>query len=272
MTVNQVLKTTVIFYRFAEYQFPKMNSSDQLVSSLRQSLADRACPACGVCINSGAIEKTILNFSKQGRSHRDKIGFVLSNVFTKAECDEIIAATEVRGYEPALVDIGGGKQTLMTDLRKNARCMWKNNELAEHIYARVAIHLPSHWSKRTRAGLNPLLRVLKYEPSDYFRAHYDGSYQDPTNKQRSYFTLQLYLNDEMKGGATRFIAAKDQHSVKSDSSGKTGDEIGEHGGANDIDIQPKAGSVLVFEHELLHTGCTVLEGKKYCVRTDVMYD
>jgi hypothetical protein len=34
---------------------------------------------------------------------------------------------------------------------------------------------------------------------------------------------------------------------------------------------PKSGSVLVFDHELLHEGALLKEGLKYAIRTDVMY-
>jgi hypothetical protein len=34
---------------------------------------------------------------------------------------------------------------------------------------------------------------------------------------------------------------------------------------------PRTGMVLVFEHELLHEGSELRKGRKYTVRTDVMY-
>jgi len=34
---------------------------------------------------------------------------------------------------------------------------------------------------------------------------------------------------------------------------------------------PKSGSILVFDHELLHEGARLKEGVKYAIRTDVMY-
>jgi len=44
-------------------------------------------------------------------------------------------------------------------------------------------------------------------------------------------------------------------------------------GANSMDVDPKAGRVLIFQHKgLLHSGDTVLEGTKYTLRTDLMYE
>jgi hypothetical protein len=37
-------------------------------------------------------------------------------------------------------------------------------------------------------------------------------------------------------------------------------------------FHPPIGSVLIFEHHLLHQGSALISGRKYCLRTDVMYD
>ncbi len=57
-------------------------------------------------------------------------------------------------------------------------------------------------------------------------------------------TFMIYLNEDMKGGETKFI---------------------------ECDIKPETGKALIFIHELLHEGAPVLEGVKYVLRTDVMY-
>ena len=38
------------------------------------------------------------------------------------------------------------------------------------------------------------LRILRYDPGDFFKPHYDGSYRRD-NGERSYITIQLYLNE-----------------------------------------------------------------------------
>jgi len=50
-----------------------------------------------------------------------KLAFMLYNVFTPEECQSLIAETESRGYRPALINVGGGKQLLMTQYRNNDR-------------------------------------------------------------------------------------------------------------------------------------------------------
>lgn len=92
-----------------------------------------------------------------------------------------------------------------------------------------------------------------------FTEHCDGTYETPDRKERSYFTLHLYLSDAedsrgqepLKGGATTFYAY--------DMKGR-------------LDVFPKYGRVLMFQHRfLLHSGDDVLSGTKYTMRTDIMF-
>lgn len=92
-------------------------------------------------------------------------------------------------------------------------------------------------------------------------AHCDGSYVTPSGDEISYYTLHLYLNEpapaapgeKTGGGATRF------HSLSWDDK-------------RYLDVQPKVGRVLIFQHRnLLHSGDDVIRGTKYTLRTDLMY-
>ena len=96
-------------------------------------------------------------------------------------------------------------------------------------------------------------------------AHCDGPYYYETEKTefQTHYTLQLYLNDsaeedsstgeeELVGGATGFLSRDKTRRV---------------------DVNPKAGSVLIFQHEgLLHEGAEVKKGVKYTMRTDILYE
>ena len=100
-------------------------------------------------------------------------------------------------------------------------------------------------------GLNERLRFLKYSPGQYFKPHFDGSYRRPDGSEQSFVTVQLYLNQGMAGGDTTFL-----------SNTRAEDNVA---------VAPRTGRVLVFQHDLLHEGSTLLEGVKYAMRTDVMY-
>jgi hypothetical protein len=93
-------------------------------------------------------------------------------------------------------------------------------------------------------------------------AHCDGSYyytEGPGTEFETYYTVHLYLNDsvendptaELQGGATSFLDRKE----------------------NRVDVNPKAGSVLIFQHNgLYHEGALVKKGTKYTMRTDILYE
>ncbi|KAH3838628.1 uncharacterized protein LOC127880202 [Dreissena polymorpha] len=180
---------------------------------------------------------------------KGKLAFVLYNVFTTKECEEYIAQTEVMGYEEALVNVGGGRQVKMTDVRKSSRCIWDTVEEADRIWERIKSHVPEMWRDRKVLELNERLRFLRYDPGDYFQPHLDGAYVRD-NGERSYITVQVYLNQGFKGGSTTFMSYSCE---------------------NKVELVPKTGSVLVFQHDIMHEGSRLEEGRKYTIRTDVMY-
>lgn len=182
---------------------------------------------------------------------KGKLAFVLYDVFTEEECKKYIEDSERRGYELALVNIGGGRQMEATDVRNNARNIWDSREEAANILQRIQDYLPKEWKGRELVELNERLRFLRYNPGEYFKPHFDGSYMR-TNGDVSYITVQIYLNEGFKGGSTTFLNKFDS----------------KDGG---LEVVPKTGSVLIFQHDILHEGSILEEGRKYAIRTDVMY-
>jgi hypothetical protein len=71
------------------------------------------------------------------KSDSKKLAFVLYNVLSKEECDNLIFETEKRGYEPALINIGNGMQKLMSNIRNNDRCIVDSIPLANRIWKRI---------------------------------------------------------------------------------------------------------------------------------------
>eukprot|EP00122_Pirum_gemmata_P012315 Pgem_evm1s11438 len=57
------------------------------------------------------VTKTDLNIE-------GKLAFTLDNVFSRNECEQLISVTEKEKYEEALVNTGGGRQVLMSSIRK----------------------------------------------------------------------------------------------------------------------------------------------------------
>ena len=183
------------------------------------------------------------------------------SVLSPTECEQLIAITEAQGYEKALVNVGGGRQMAIDDVRKSGRCMIDAPEAAELIWKRVAPLLPAEKGREGHewraVGLNERLRFLKYTPGDYFAPHRDGRYartaKEPGAGEAgdcSAMTLMLYLNAPKLGGETNFLDAEESLVTA---------------------VAPKPGLMLAFDHELRHEGALLKAGVKYCVRTDVMY-
>lgn len=118
-------------------------------------------------------------------------------------------------------------------------------------------------------GLNPLFRVMKYNEGDFLYPHYDDSYYE-SDKVRSLKSVVIVVQTATDGGATRFLK-DNQLSIpfeKRDFSDKNVIPFVE-----DVEYSFKEdGSVLVFNHRLLHDGEKVIKGEKIIIRTDVMYE
>ena len=41
---------------------------------------------------------------------------------------------------------------------------------------------------------------------------------------------------------------------------------------SEVPYVPKTGSVLLFDHRMLHSGDLLVKGRKYTIRTDVMFE
>ncbi|CAG8560436.1 16878_t:CDS:1, partial [Racocetra fulgida] len=140
--------------------------------------------------------------------YKNICAFTIDNVCTPEECDALIKLSETDGYEAALVNIGGGQQQLMTDVRKSSRYIRDDVKLASDLWSRISKFVPATWSKESFPviGLNERLRFLRYDPGERFKPHQDGPYQRPDGSETTFVTVQLYLNDEgLEGGETSFL-------------------------------------------------------------------
>ncbi|EJT80675.1 hypothetical protein GGTG_00669 [Gaeumannomyces tritici R3-111a-1] len=188
-------------------------------------------------------------------------------------------------WRPALVHVGGGWEVRDKGYRNSDRIIWDQEEIVNRLWARLAQArglkivlanvtpnsrvLPASKAATRDLGVrwdflrvNRRMRFLKYEPGGFFRPHCDGAYasQEDGKILRTWYTIHLYLNDskaeagdaaELEGGATCFLSSD---------------------GERKIDINPKAGRVLIFQHERLrHSGDDVEAGVKYTMRTDIEY-
>ena len=191
--------------------------------------------------------------------------WVVPNLLTLSECEDIIQEGENYGMDPPLKGPSNNLQKLRTSSRTG-------NFFAPELSSLVNPRLPStvlEAMERTRPGtafmgIHPNWRLGKYEPGQFFSAHYDQSdsltIRDEESKRgkrrlNSFQTLLISLSDrgELEGGQTRLYPE-----------GRYDDTA--------MDIELPRGWGLVFDHRLLHAGLPPCEGLKYIAQAGLLRD
>ena len=202
--------------------------------------------------------------------------FQLLNVLSESECSRFIGLTEALGYLPdAPVSLG-------RDIRHNDNVTWVVDEaIDETIWRRVQPafeNLGAAYQGRIALGLNARFRFYRYQSGDFFKPHTDGSWPGSrvignelvTNAypdRWSQISFLIFLNDDFQGGETQFWvdASNPQLPACSESN------------VNKVDVRTPMGGVLCFPHgqhplHCLHSSQPILQGQKYIIRTDVLFE
>lgn len=187
--------------------------------------------------------------------HTDEI-FTVEDFLSAEECIRYIQWSETIGYEDALVSSPSG-QVLHTKLRNNQRVIFDSSELAAELWEWAEDWMPSEMEDESGeeyapCGLNERFRFYRYDPDEQFDWHQDLPFEREEG-ERSFWTLMIYLNEGFTGGETAFDDSYSDESFES------------------FQVSPQAGMALCFAHRVYHKGEPVLEGRKYVLRTDVMY-
>ena len=179
-----------------------------------------------------------------------------ANVLTPDECRNMRDRAEALGFkQPQEGNFFGGARERVT---------LTDTEIAQKVWSRIGpcispwyhwwwndctvvadgkvVSVP--WGKYVPCGINPCLRISKYNPGGCFKYHYDENYYGGPDV--GFHTILIYLNNTFEGGATCFS-----------------DELGR--------INPQEGMAVVFYHRTLHCGNKVESGTKYVIRTEVMF-
>lgn len=169
--------------------------------------------------------------------------FVIHEFLSREECDDLVARSESLGYEAATVG-----DVLVTQMRNNARVILDDPPFAAELWARARPFVPQvgGWEP---VGLNERFRFYRYDVAEAFAPHYDGAANQGLEVV-SRLTFMVYLNEGCEGGMTNFYYP---------------------GGTLKFAVRPERGMALVFVHVQLHEGAPVTGGRKYALRTDVMY-
>ena len=184
-----------------------------------------------------------------------RFAVVVHNLLTPDECKDLIWRSEAKSYQSL-------KGLYRPNYRNNDRVMIQDGEWAKGLAARLEGIVPHKIGGMTYVRrCNPRLRLCRYGPGGVFAPHTDGDFREATGA-RSLLTVNIYLNDvdEKYGGATTFLSRHfDHRSLK-----KVTKRLGS--------VQPRAGSALIFWHDILHQGDMSMAPEKYLCRSDVMYE
>jgi prolyl 4-hydroxylase len=164
--------------------------------------------------------------------------WVVEDVYTPAECAEI--ARQIEDWSPRLA-------TNNPLYRDQDRVVRDDRRFAGDLFERLRAHIPARIGELSVVGLNERLRFYRYQAGQQFAPHMDHWYQ-PDETHITLITVLVYFNDDFGGGETRFMEQLEQTVI------------------------PRPGLVALFQHKIRHEGCEVTRGRKYAMRSDVLYE
>lgn len=152
------------------------------------------------------------------------------------------------GYDEATITTASGF-VMAKNIRDNARLIVDDAPLAHEWWQRASPFFPQRIDEWRAVGLNERFRFYRYESGQKFAPHFDGCFSRD-NGERSQLTFMAYLDADFSGGETKFYGENLELRLT---------------------VRPECGMALVFVHAQLHEGAPVISGRKYVLRTDVMY-
>ncbi|KAJ6080023.1 hypothetical protein N7467_009776 [Penicillium canescens] len=276
-------------------------------------------------------------------AYKNNFAAIIDNFMTESECKDLLHLAEQSTrtnlpdstlsppkWERAMVNAGNGKEVMSVDSRKSGRVIFDSPEIAQRLLHRLMpfvreCEIDQIKDKASVTGLGPAkrgevynisrlnerLRFLRYEGGDYFRPHVDGRYVTPDEKEKSLYTIHLYLNGEgeqdmeelqpyIDEAEKKYYLFEEDGEIDLKEVGAEQVEVGDGdggflpakqsleksetllGGAtsfrdgfrakDSVRVFPKTGSLLIFQQRnLMHSGDDVFRGVKYTMRSDVMY-
>lgn len=181
---------------------------------------------------------------------------ILRGVLDARECAVVVGAAEAAGFERAAAYTDEHGRDVFSPGRSSMRAVVDSPSFAAALWSRIRQHAPAQLDGvgGVAVGLNERMRVLRYDPGHGFAPHRDSPYPRPDGSAVSRVTVLLYLNDRYEGGRTTFY-----RSVEDARRGRG------------LEVAPTPGAVAMQDQALLHGVPLLTRGRKYVLRTEVMY-
>jgi hypothetical protein len=177
--------------------------------------------------------------------------FIVTGLLSPEECAALIERAEEIGFEEATLTSPEGPVRVEA-VRDNDRVIVDDEALAAELWELLEEVVPTMVGGMRVVGINERFRFYRYDPGQQFDWHEDHPFERD-NGEVSQFTLLIYLNEEFEGGETSF------------------DDSGSEDSFEPFEVTPETGLGLFFLHPVHHKGEPVVTGRKYVLRTDVMY-
>ncbi|KAJ7637305.1 hypothetical protein DFH06DRAFT_653793 [Mycena polygramma] len=234
-------------------------------------------------VQSRAVPAGRIDFRAAGiPEYSNGYAIVVDDLYTRPMLTSLLGTAE-QSVPWQFAQINAGTEVFTApDFRNGERIIYDSFPLSEQVFEKLRPHLSgieeieedvyvpgmgAAVQKWRMVRLNERLRFLKYAKGGFFKPHPDGTYYNEETKQRTFYTLQLYLPSDASGseesfrpalgGATRFWDPATYGTGES---------------AVYADVEALPGRALVFQHDLLHSGEEVVEGIKCTMRSDILYE
>ena len=218
------------------------------------------------------INFNIENVTMEDVNVSSKSLYILKNVLTKNECDQLIENSNPH-YQSL-------DQEFLKSERQNNRVISLNSDFATIIYNRIrnfvfddpkiksvipcGFGTDGIWEPYK---INDCFRFNQYiGPSIGFTAHRDATYIE-NEDIRSILTILIYLNEDFDHGETIFLKSHNKRQK-----GQIVSEELANGYHERFKYKPVTGSALIFNHNMIHLGNKIFENDtKYVIRTDIVF-
>ena len=149
----------------------------------------------------------------------DGCAFAVLNFLSLEECTKWIARAKQVGFHENTPITTSKGFVQRPDVWNNARAICDREDWAVELWERMKNFFSSSPGIEP-IGLNERFRFYRYSPGQFFKPHQDGVFIRSPQEQ-SWWTVLLYLNEDMVGGETELFW-------------------------QNVTVQPKAGLLLVF--------------------------
>jgi len=193
--------------------------------------------------------------------------YEIENIISQDEIELLLKLQKDNSTIPVGID-GIAKNYVKGDKVHSYRSTFYSESIAEILFKRIQHKLSLMTSAYENShdlfkpvGLNPAFRFIDYTQDGFLVPHYDFPYKKNDNVL-TLMSLVIYLTSSLDG-KTRFIR---EHRINDysdwDRKAKTEEIL--------FAVSPKAGSALLFPHNILHDSETV-DSNKVILRTDVLF-